>query len=52
MDDTKNSSPKAGPDRISSDNIPKIIPILPIVDTNLFPKMVLPLVLIRMKPWN
>jgi ATP-dependent Lon protease len=47
MDDTKNSSPKAGPDRISSDNIPKIIPILPIVDTNLFPKMVLPLVLIQ-----
>ncbi|MCP3875331.1 MAG: endopeptidase La [Desulfobacteraceae bacterium] len=32
---------------ITSDNIPDIIPILPIVDTNLFPKMVLPLVLIQ-----
>lgn len=32
---------------ISSDSIPEIIPILPIVDTNLFPKMVLPLVLIQ-----
>ncbi len=47
MDDTKNSSPRVSPDRISSDNIPQIIPILPIVDTNLFPKMVLPLVLIQ-----
>ncbi len=32
---------------ISSDSIPDKIPILPIVDTNLFPKMVLPLVLIQ-----
>lgn len=32
---------------ITSDNIPDTIPILPIVDTNLFPKMVLPLVLIQ-----
>ncbi|WP_299979521.1 endopeptidase La [Desulfobacula sp.] len=35
------------PRNITSDNIPDIIPILPIVDTNLFPKMVLPLVLIQ-----
>lgn len=34
-------------DNISTENIPEIIPILPIVDTNLFPKMVLPLVLIQ-----
>ncbi|MCK5347974.1 MAG: LON peptidase substrate-binding domain-containing protein, partial [Desulfobacula sp.] len=38
---------KASPRNITSDNIPNIIPILPIVDTNLFPKMVLPLVLIQ-----
>ncbi|RLC24643.1 MAG: endopeptidase La [Deltaproteobacteria bacterium] len=42
MDDLKSSSRN-----ITSDNIPDIIPILPIVDTNLFPKMVLPLVLIQ-----
>lgn len=42
MDDLRHSS-----NSISSDNIPDIIPILPIVDTNLFPKMVLPLVLIQ-----
>jgi len=42
MDDLKAPSPN-----ISSDSIPNIIPILPIVDTNLFPKMVLPLVLIQ-----
>jgi ATP-dependent Lon protease len=42
MDDLRHPSPD-----ISSDNIPEIIPILPIVDTNLFPKMVLPLVLIQ-----
>ncbi|MBF0209324.1 MAG: endopeptidase La [Desulfamplus sp.] len=29
------------------DNIPDILPILPIVDTNLFPKMVLPLVIMQ-----
>ena len=38
---------KAPSRNITSDNIPNIIPILPIVDTNLFPKMVLPLVLIQ-----
>jgi ATP-dependent Lon protease len=38
---------KAPSSNITSDNIPNIIPILPIVDTNLFPKMVLPLVLIQ-----
>ncbi|MCG8684887.1 MAG: endopeptidase La [Desulfobacterales bacterium] len=32
---------------ISTDDIPDTLPILPIVDTNLFPKMVLPLVLIQ-----
>jgi len=32
---------------VSTDNIPDSLPILPIVDTNLFPKMVLPLVLIQ-----
>ncbi|NOX32885.1 MAG: endopeptidase La [Deltaproteobacteria bacterium] len=42
MDDLKTPSRK-----ITSENIPDIIPILPIVDTNLFPKMVLPLVLIQ-----
>ncbi len=42
MDDFKHPS-----SNITSDNIPEIIPILPIVDTNLFPKMVLPLVLIQ-----
>ncbi|MFH2059219.1 MAG: endopeptidase La [Pseudomonadota bacterium] len=42
MDDLRHPSPK-----ITSENIPDIIPILPIVDTNLFPKMVLPLVLIQ-----
>jgi len=35
------------PANITTDSIPKKIPILPIVDTNLFPKMVLPLVLIQ-----
>ena len=38
---------KAPSRNITSDNIPNIIPILPIVDTNLFPKMVLPLVLVQ-----
>ena len=33
--------------QVSADDIPRTIPILPIVDTNLFPKMVLPLVLIQ-----
>ncbi len=33
--------------QISSAHIPQTIPILPIVDTNLFPKMVLPLVLVQ-----
>ena len=42
MDDLKHPSPNT-----SLDNIPDILPILPIVDTNLFPKMVLPLVLIQ-----
>ena len=42
MDDLKHPSPN-----ISLDNIPDTLPILPIVDTNLFPKMVLPLVLIQ-----
>lgn len=42
MDDLKHPSRS-----LSSYNIPSIIPILPIVDTNLFPKMVLPLVLIQ-----
>lgn len=42
MDDIRHPSPS-----ITSDNIPDILPILPIVDTNLFPKMVLPLVLIQ-----
>jgi len=42
MDDLQHPS---GP--IRADHIPDIIPILPIVDTNLFPKMVLPLVLIQ-----
>ncbi|MCP4020422.1 MAG: endopeptidase La [Desulfobacteraceae bacterium] len=42
MDDLRHPS-----NTITSDNIPKTIPILPIVDTNLFPKMVLPLVLIQ-----
>jgi len=42
MDDLRHPS---GP--IRADHIPDIIPILPIVDTNLFPKMVLPLVLIQ-----
>jgi ATP-dependent Lon protease len=42
MDDLRHPS-----SNITSDNIPDIIPILPIVDTNLFPKMVLPLVLIQ-----
>lgn len=32
---------------IGADLIPEILPILPIVDTNLFPKMVLPLVLMQ-----
>ena len=32
---------------IGTDHIPEILPILPIVDTNLFPKMVLPLVLMQ-----
>ncbi len=38
---------KARSSNITSSNIPSIIPILPIVDTNLFPKMVLPLVLVQ-----
>jgi ATP-dependent Lon protease len=38
---------KARSSNIASNNIPHIIPILPIVDTNLFPKMVLPLVLVQ-----
>ncbi|MCD4723167.1 MAG: endopeptidase La [Desulfobacula sp.] len=42
MDDLKHPS-----GNVTSYNIPDIIPILPIVDTNLFPKMVLPLVLIQ-----
>lgn len=42
MDDLKTPSRN-----ITSDNIPDILPILPIVDTTLFPKMVLPLVLIQ-----
>lgn len=42
MDDLKTHSRN-----ITPDNIPDVIPILPIVDTNLFPKMVLPLVLIQ-----
>lgn len=42
MDDLRDASPQ-----ITTDSIPKKIPILPIVDTNLFPKMVLPLVLIQ-----
>ncbi|MCK5695161.1 MAG: endopeptidase La [Desulfobacula sp.] len=42
MDDLKHPSRS-----VTSYNIPDIIPILPIVDTNLFPKMVLPLVLIQ-----
>ena len=42
MDDLKHPSRS-----VTSYNIPSIIPILPIVDTNLFPKMVLPLVLIQ-----
>ncbi len=42
MDDLRHPSTN-----ISTDSIPDIIPILPIVDTNLFPKMVLPLVLIQ-----
>ncbi len=42
MDDIRHPS-----NTITSDNIPEILPILPIVDTNLFPKMVLPLVLIQ-----
>lgn len=32
---------------LSPDHIPEILPVLPIVDTNLFPKMVLPLVLMQ-----
>jgi ATP-dependent Lon protease len=32
---------------IKTEQIPDILPILPIVDTNLFPKMVLPLVLVQ-----
>lgn len=42
MDDQHNS-----PLNLDADDIPEIIPILPIVDTTLFPKMVLPLVLIQ-----
>ena len=42
MDDLRHPSA-----HFSSDNIPDTLPILPIVDTNLFPKMVLPLVLIQ-----
>ncbi|MBI9091130.1 MAG: endopeptidase La [Desulfobacterium sp.] len=32
---------------VGPDHIPEILPILPIVDTNLFPKMVIPLVLMQ-----
>ena len=32
---------------VSADHIPEILPVLPIVDTNLFPKMVLPLVIMQ-----
>ncbi len=32
---------------VGPDHIPEILPILPIVDTNLFPKMVMPLVLMQ-----
>lgn len=32
---------------ISSENIPKILPILPLFDTALYPKMVLPLVVMQ-----
>ncbi len=32
---------------VSPDHIPDILPVLPIVDTNLFPKMVLPLVVMQ-----
>jgi len=42
MDDLRHPSAP-----ISTDDIPTTLPILPIVDTNLFPKMVLPLVLIQ-----
>ncbi|MCP3940143.1 MAG: endopeptidase La [Desulfobacteraceae bacterium] len=42
MDDLKHSSA-----HIATNDIPRKIPVLPIVDTNLFPKMVLPLVLIQ-----
>jgi len=42
MDDLRHPSAP-----ISTDDIPSTLPILPIVDTNLFPKMVLPLVLIQ-----
>ncbi|MCF8089319.1 MAG: endopeptidase La [Desulfotignum sp.] len=42
MDDIRHSAAA-----ISTNDIPGTIPILPIVDTNLFPKMVLPLVLIQ-----
>jgi ATP-dependent Lon protease len=42
MDDLRHPST-----HITTNDIPKNIPILPIVDTNLFPKMVLPLVLIQ-----
>jgi len=42
MDDLRHPSTQ-----ITTNDIPKKIPILPIVDTNLFPKMVLPLVLIQ-----
>jgi ATP-dependent Lon protease len=42
MDDIKHPATT-----ISTHDIPGTIPILPIVDTNLFPKMVLPLVLIQ-----
>lgn len=43
MDDLRH--PPSG--QITTDHIPSVLPILPIVDTNLFPKMVLPLVLIQ-----
>jgi ATP-dependent Lon protease len=42
MDDIQHSAAA-----ISTNDIPGKLPILPIVDTNLFPKMVLPLVLIQ-----
>ncbi len=48
MDDLKHPSDNSdNAENKALNKIPDIIPILPIVDTNLFPKMVLPLVLIQ-----